>query len=126
MSNPTGKGGFQERKHHINKKGRPRSFDTLRGLTLDMFSRPAKDDNGSPIVIEGKPVTMIEFVIWKMIRSKDPHEIIYAVQVAYGKVPDKLELTGEDGGRIKIEAYDYNNAIAVITGGPGPDSETPS
>jgi len=35
-------------------------------------------------------------------------------------------LAGEDGGPIKIEPYDYNNAIAVITARPGPDSETPS
>jgi hypothetical protein len=35
-------------------------------------------------------------------------------------------LAGEDGGPIKIEPYDYNNAIAVITARPGHDSETPS
>jgi len=35
-------------------------------------------------------------------------------------------LAGEDGGPIKIEPYDYNNAIAVITARPGTDSETPS
>lgn len=35
-------------------------------------------------------------------------------------------IAGEDGGAIKIEPYDYNNAIAVITTGPVDNSETPS
>ena len=102
MSNPTGKGGFQERKHQINRKGRPRTFDALRAVTLDMFSRPALDGNGKAILIENKPATLIEVVMWKMIHSKDPREVQYAVQVAFGKVPDVQELTGKDGGPVTL------------------------
>ena len=91
----------------INRKGRPRIFDKLRELTLDMFSRPALDANGNQIVIEGKPVTMIEYVMWKMIRSKDPREVQYAVQVAYGKVPDHIQLTDGDNQPLIIKVvYD--------------------
>ena len=32
-------------------------------------------------------------------------------------------LAGEDGGPIKIEAYDYNSAIAAITAGPSDDNQ---
>jgi len=102
MSNPTGKGGFQDRKHHINKNGRPRSFDALRKMAQEMFIRPALDAGGEPVKIDGKPASIVEVVVWKMIHSKNPKEVELALQIAFGKVPDNMELNQKGEIIIKV------------------------
>jgi len=103
----------------INRKGRPKSFDALRALAQSIAHEPITEVNGHK-------ATVAEMILRKWATSGNPQLQRAFIEIAFGKVPDKIELSGIDGGRLKIEPYDYNNAIAVITAGPGSDSETPS
>ncbi len=99
-NNPTGKGGFGERRHQINRKGRPRSFDALRELAQQIAHEGAQQ-GGQPIVINGHTVTVAEAILRQWATSKNPQLQRAFVEVAFGKVPDKVEMSGRDGEAIE-------------------------
>jgi hypothetical protein len=113
MANNTGRGTFKKGDPRINRNGRPRAFDKLRALTIDMFTKPALDSVGNKIYIENKPVTIIEYILWKMIHSKDPRDVRYALEIAYGKVPDKIDITSA-GASIKQDDRKFDRAISTL------------
>ena len=102
MSNPTGKGGFQERKHHINRNGRPKSFDKFRELARSISHEPVKQ-NGEPVVIDGHIVTVAEAMLRQLAASKNPRDRQLFIEIAYGKVPAPVELSGSGGGPVVIQ-----------------------
>ena len=94
MSNPTGKGGFQERKHQINRKGRPHTFDAFRALAQGIAHEVALT-GGQPLVINGHTVTVCEAILRGWATSKN-HMLQKAfIEVAFGKVPDAIDLTSK-------------------------------
>ena len=102
MSNPTGKGGFQERKQHIWRKGRPKSFDALRELAQQIAHEEALS-NGNPVVINGHVATVAEMILRQWAASKNPQLVKAFIEIAFGKVPDETRLTGPNGGPIQTE-----------------------
>ena len=94
MSNPTGKGGFQERKHQINRKGRPKSFDALRELAQQIAHEEAKAGDKA-IVIGNHKVTIAEAILRSWASSKNPQLQRAFVEIAFGKVPDALDITSK-------------------------------
>lgn len=86
MSNPTGKGGFQERKHQINRKGRPKSFDALRELAQQIAHEPTDAE------INGHTVTRAELIMRQWAQSKNPVLARAFIEIAFGKVPDELKV----------------------------------
>jgi len=96
MSNPTGKGGFQERKQHINRRGRPKNFDALRELARMIAVDVAKDNKGQEIAIPGidDRITVVQAILLQM--SRDPRRQKEFLEIAFGKVPQPIEGTGED------------------------------
>ena len=112
MSNPTGKGGFQERKHQINRKGRPKSFDALRALGQQIAHEAAKDGS-APIVIEGHIITVAEAILRQWATSKNPQLQRAFIEICFGKVPDALDVTvGEVIKIVWSEARDSHAADA--------------
>jgi|SRR3990167_4173882 len=93
-NNPTGKGGFQERRHQINRKGRPKSFDGLRALA-QQISHEAVD-------VGDKKLTVTEAILRQWAQSKNPILQKQFIEIAFGKVPDNIQLTGKDGKPIEI------------------------
>jgi hypothetical protein len=107
MANPTGKGGFGERKSQINRKGRPRNFDAFRELAQQIAHEELTDKDGAPVLIDGHKVTVTEAILRKWARSNDPRLQQAFVEVAYGKTPTVTEITGKDGKDISIRVtYD--------------------
>jgi len=101
MSNPTGKGGFQERKHQINRKGRPKDFDGLRELAKTIAYEEALK-GGASVIINGHKVTVAEAIL-RMWAQSNNHQLQRAfIEVAFGKVPDSMQITGADGGAIHV------------------------
>ena len=95
MARPTN--GFDKRPQAINRKGRPKSFDTLRALMLEIGNEIVSSPDGSI------QTTRFQAIIRDWLSSKDFRKQEAALQYAFGKVPDKHEVTGADGGKIVID-----------------------
>lgn len=92
----------------INRKGRPKSFDAFRELAQQIAHEEAQSRDATtgelvPVVIAGRKVTTAELVLRKWFQSKDARLQMHVMEVAFGKVPQTLEVGGPDGGPIVIE-----------------------
>lgn len=93
--------GLDKRKEHINRKGRPKSFDKLRELAQQIANEIARTTGklgadgqiipGNPIVIDGHIATVAEMMLRQWANSKDPRFAIAFMEYAYGRVPAKQE-----------------------------------
>lgn len=103
----TGK-GFVKGDPRINRKGRPKSFDAFRELAQQIAHEEAqsRDPNTGelvPVVIAGRKVTTAELVLRKWFQSKDARLQMHVMEVAFGKVPQTVEVSGADGGPLKLQ-----------------------
>jgi hypothetical protein len=76
----------------INRKGRPKSFDALRELAQQIAHEKAIS-GGQPVVINGRTATLAEVIIRSWAMSKNPLLQRAFIEIAFGKVPDKLDVT---------------------------------
>lgn len=91
MANPQNLKPFVKGDKRINRNGRPRSFDALRKLAQRIGNENATDE-----------MTRVELILRSWSLSKDPQLQLKFIEIAYGKVPNPIELTGKDNGAIKI------------------------
>lgn len=92
MANNTGKGTFVKGDPRINRKGKPKNFDGMRKLAQLIGNEL------DPI----KSKTLIEIILREWAKSKNPAFQKAFVEIAYGKVPDNLQISGPEGKPIKI------------------------
>ena len=84
----------------INRKGKPRNFDAFRELAQSIANEKITEVNGHG-------ATVIEMILRKWASSSSPILQRGFVEIAYGKVPDKVELTGADNQPLIIKVvYD--------------------
>jgi hypothetical protein len=89
-------GTFVKGDPRINRKGRPKSFDALRVLAQSIAHEvPVKD--GVPLVIDGHKATVAEMILRQWAQSKNPQLQRAFIEIAFGKVPDGLDITS--GGK---------------------------
>ena len=84
----------------INRKGRPKSFDALRELARAVAHEKAKVD-GETIVIDGHSATVAEMIVRQWAQSGNARLQQAFIEIAFGKVPQAVELTGAGGGPIE-------------------------
>ena len=72
----------------INRKGRPRNFDALRKLGQAIGNEPNPNDP--------EQRTNIECILRKWSRSNEPALQKAFVEIAYGKVPDNLNIKSDN------------------------------
>ena len=99
-------GTFTKGDPRINRKGRPKHFDALRELAQQIAHETPKDSHGQPLVIDGHIATVTEAILRLWATSKNPQLQKAFIEYAYGKVPDRQELTGADGDVIRVSLID--------------------
>ena len=87
-------GTFKKNDPRINRNGRPKSFDALRSLAQHIAHEEATSGN-QPIIINGKKVTIAEAIMRKWAGSNNPQLQKAFIEVAFGKVPDELNMRGD-------------------------------
>ena len=75
----------------INRKGRPKSFDALRTLAQEIAHETAQS-GGVDVIINGHKVTVAEAILRTWAQSKNPQLVKSFIEIAFGKVPDNLEI----------------------------------
>lgn len=85
----------------INRKGRPKSFNALRELAQQIAHEDVMQA-GAPLVINGKKVSVTEAILRAWASSKNPKLQQAFMEIAFGKVPAAVEVSGKDGGELLI------------------------
>lgn len=114
MSNPTGKGGFQERRHQINRKGRPKNYQSLSELARMIGYERAITKGGGPLLINGRPVTVVEAILRQMASSINMKDKQKFIEIGWGKTPEHIEMVGDDGKPIEINLDYKKDMIELI------------
>ncbi len=94
MANPASLKPFTKGDPRINRKGRPKSFDTLRALAQDISHEEATKKDGQPVVINNHKVTVVEAILRQW--ATDPKRQELFIAYAFGKVPQPVEMKLED------------------------------
>lgn len=82
---------FTKGDKRINRKGRPKSFDQLRKLALQLAHEETETKQGE--------MTAVEIILRQMMQDKKQREIF--LQYAYGKVPDELNV--KQSGKVTLK-----------------------
>lgn len=108
-NNPTGKGGFGERKGDIWRKGRPRSFDALRELAQAISNEQAIDAvTKKPMKVSGHNVSVTEAILRTWAHSPNPLLQKAFMEIAFGTAPKQVEV-----GNLNDEPFKTKNTIIV-------------
>lgn len=99
MSNKPGT--FQKKDPRINRKGRPRDFDALRELAQQIAHEAVN--------IGDKKITVTEAILRQWAQSKNPQLQKGFLEIAFGKVPDNMQIGG-NGDAIIIRLIDETDA----------------
>jgi hypothetical protein len=91
--------GFDKRKHQINRKGRPRSFDALRELAQQIAHEAVE--------IGDRKITVTEAILRQWAQSKSPILQRGFLEIAYGKVPDEMKVQAS----IELQDLNYDERI---------------
>lgn len=119
--NTTGKGTFKKADPRINRKGRPPSFDALRELAQQIAHEVAQRDDRD-LIINGHKVTVAEAILRMWATSKNAQLQKGFIEIAFGKVPDNLDITSK-GEMIKIVVEYDRDTITPGEPAPSPESD---
>jgi hypothetical protein len=95
--NPSPSTRFVKGDKRINRKGKPKDFDALRELAR-MVAHEA-------VTIGDRKMTVTEAILRQWAQSKNPQLQKGFLEIAYGKVPDNMQIGG-NGDAIIIRLVD--------------------
>lgn len=96
-------GTFTKNDPRINRKGRPKNFDQLRAIALEIAAEQAKGRGGEPIIIDGREVTIAEAIMRQWAASPNPALQMKFVELTFGKVPNIHEIESKNGTTIEVK-----------------------
>lgn len=86
----------------INRKGRPKSFDQLSALAKEIAHEKATNKGGEPVIIDGHAVTVAEIVLRQWFQSSDFRKQQAAMEIAFGKVPQPVEVGSNEDSPLRL------------------------
>ena len=104
--NPPKEHQFKKGDPRCWRDGKPKGFVGLRKLYQRIGDEIARDKDGNPIIInKGKPDEHVATTVEMIARqqTRDPKRQRDFIEYGYGKVPNPVELTGEDGRALKVK-----------------------
>jgi len=119
---------FEKGDKRINRKGRAiRGFDALRKEWQDIWSEIMFDGNGQPIIDEvtGKALTRLRGRMRIATSSRNHQEFRTALEYAYGKPKEEIDLSNSDGSlqKVIIEYVDSENTTPAPASGATSDKK---
>ena len=103
---PANKGQFKKGDKRINRKGRPKSFDALRELARQI-GHEIVEVRGLDGIVHRYTVTEAIMRQWAS-NSKNPKLQEVFIQIAYGKVPDAINLNVDKPIKIIVTVKDQD------------------
>ena len=105
--NPSPETRFKKDDPRIWKGGRPKSFDALRELAQQIAHEKARKAGGESVTItddrgQEHALTVGEAILRQWAQSKNPALQQKFIEVAFGKVPQAVEVSGKDGGPVTL------------------------
>lgn len=97
MANEQNLKPFVKGDKRINRKGRPKSFDALRTLAQMIANEVMTSKDGQT------KMTRVEMILraWSLSGN---HQLQRAfIEIAFGKVPDNIQISGKDGDPLKVQ-----------------------
>lgn len=94
MANENNLKPFKKGDPRINRLGRPKTFSALKELAQQIAHETAKA-GGADVVIEGHRATVAEMILRQWAMSKNPQLQKAFIEVAFGKVPDNVDITND-------------------------------
>jgi hypothetical protein len=124
--NPSPENRFKKGDPRIWRKGRPKSFDAFRELSIAIANEEAKGKSedgksGKCVIINGHKATIAEMVVRQWFMSGNFQKQLAAIQYAYGKVPDDINLKGS----LKTLVEYVNTPYPITDVSPSASGDTP-
>jgi hypothetical protein len=99
----------------INRKGRPKTFDALRELAQAIAHEEAQARDKAtgelvPVVIDGHKVSNAELLLRRWMSSQDARLQMHVMEIAFGRVPQPVEMSGPGGTPVVIRINDDDPA----------------
>ena len=142
MPNPQNLKNFTSNDPRINRNGRPKSFDKLRKLALEIAEREVivfdrKDvmeritgaiklieENKTPQAISElqiimdrarKRVSVVEAILLKMAMGNKDTAYHKFLEICYGKVPDDVNISGDGAIKLLVEYVNQRKSQEIGT-----------
>ena len=93
----TGK-GFVKGDPRCWRKGRPKSFDEARKLALEVLHKEIN-------LKDGQTISVVEAILTGWAKTKQQQKDL--IELAFGKVPDKIEATGLENKTTLVLKFDH-------------------
>jgi len=102
MPNQSNLKPFTKNDPRINRKGRPKNYDLLHEIAVRLCAQPAD------LADDPEGITKLEAIMQDWLNSKNFQKQLAVIQYAYGKTPEKIEVSQKQEPPLVIIRWEEN------------------